>query len=80
MTVQQAIASLFKACGGEDGLTAELGIIHCENGERKLLIPVAVGMIPMGDTYAVAFMTQEEVERLTQKNGKLPEPGDYTTS
>lgn len=80
MTVKDAIASLYKNCGGEDGLTAELGIIHCENGERKLLIPVAIGMIPIGDTFAIALITEEEVERLTKKAGKPPAPGDYTTA
>ena len=80
MTSEELVATVVKRFG-QDGLAAELGIVHCENGKRTLLIPVALGMIPISDTFAVALVTLEEIKRLTDKNGGSPPIiGELTTS
>jgi len=74
MTARQAIESLQKSFPGE-AQDAELLAMYEMNGQRVAEPIIAFGMIPQGDTFMIAAITQSEVARVIQRDGKPPEIG-----
>jgi hypothetical protein len=74
MTARQAIEMLQKSFPGE-ALDAEFLAIYELNGQRASEPIIAFGMIPQGDSYMIAAITQSEVARVMIRDGKPMEIG-----
>lgn len=72
MTLQEALGTLTERFP-PDAHTAELGVIHAENGKRVYDPICGVGIVPQGDTFMIALICQSEIVRICEQTGKPPE-------